>query len=191
MDGRGEKLNQWLIEHILPNEGLLRARIFSWCLPADIDVDDIMQETYAKLAVLDTVDNIEFPMAYFLQAARSVLMSHFRRSRRVETKAIDEGEWLEIADDSPLPDKQVSDAQQLTILSRAVSEMSEPIQSAFVLRFVHERSHREIGERLKISENAVQKMLARSLSALAHSIGRCEHKPQVAPGYGAARYQKK
>jgi RNA polymerase sigma-70 factor (ECF subfamily) len=59
---------RWLADQILPHEAALR----SWLrrkkdLP--IEADDLVQEAYATLAELDSVEHIHNPKAYLFQTA--------------------------------------------------------------------------------------------------------------------------
>ncbi len=162
----------WLSRHILPHEPALRAQLSRWRVPADLDVDDVVQETYAKLATLDYVDNIRNPRAYFFQIARSVILMHVRRSHLVSIQAVEQCEQLAVASDEPGPEAQASDRQQLHLLAAMIAALPGASRTAMTLRLVHELSHRGIGARLGMSPNAVQKILAKSLSTFIQQLGR-------------------
>lgn len=162
----------WLSRNILPHECSLRRIIGKWRLPEGLEAEDVIQESYAKIARLASIDQIASPKAYFLQIARSLLLMHVRRAKLVSIEVIADLERLHTADETPSPETRVSDREQLRLLAHAVARMGEPNRSVFVLRMIQELSHKEIGQRLGLSENAVQKMLARSLNSLALEIGR-------------------
>lgn len=163
----------WLSRHILPHEGALRAQLSRWRVPEDLDADDVIQEAYAKLSMLDEVESIRNPKAYFFQIARSLLLMHVRRSRVVSIQAVEQIEQLGVASDEPGPEVQASDRQQLHLLATMIAELPKVNQKAMTLRLVHELSHREIGDRLGMTANAVQKCLAKSLSSFIQQLGRC------------------
>ncbi|MEJ7936152.1 sigma-70 family RNA polymerase sigma factor, partial [Sphingobium sp. AN558] len=96
--------------------------------------------------------------------------------------AIDETDALLIAADEPSPEVQVSDREQLHLLAIAVSELPESWRRAFLLRMIDELPYRDIGERLGISDNAVQKLIAKSLGRLITGLGR-----SVNAGAGASK----
>lgn len=162
----------WLSRHILPHEPALRGQLSRWRVPDGLDADDIIQEAYAKLATLEDVETIRNPKAYFFQIARSVILMHVRRSRVVSIQAVEQIEQLGVASDEPGPDVQVSDRQQLRLLARMIAALPKISQTAMTLRLVHELSHREIGDRLGMTPNAVQKSLAKSLSTFVRELGR-------------------
>jgi RNA polymerase sigma-70 factor (ECF subfamily) len=162
----------WLARHVLPHEPALRRYLAAWRLPAGLDLEDVVQEAYARLASLESVADIREPGHYLFQVARSIILAHVRRSRVVSISSVADLEQMEIASDAPTPEVEVSDREQLHQLAVAVAELPEPSRSAFVLRVIHELPHREIGLRLGLSENAVQKMIARSIKFLMNRIGR-------------------
>jgi RNA polymerase sigma factor (sigma-70 family) len=164
---------QWLARHILPHEPALRAQLMRWRLPDGLDEDDVVQECYARLASLDSVAEIRTPKNYLFQAARSIIFAHLRHSQVVSIRAVDDLEQIGAAvDDHPGPETQTSDREQLHLLASAIAELPEPGRKAFMLRTIEELSHREIGQRLGMSDNAVQKSVAKSLHFLMRRLGR-------------------
>jgi len=164
----------WLGQHILPYEASLRAQLMRWRVPDDLDVDDIIQETYARLATLDDVESIRHPRAYFVRAARSIILMHVRRSRVVSIQAVEHIEQLAIPSDEPGPDVQASDRQQLQLLAAMIARQPKASRAAMTLRLAHGLSHHEIGDRLGMTANAVQKCLARTLASCVRQLGRSD-----------------
>ena len=163
---------RWIARHVLPHEAALRAQIKQWSLPVDLDADDIVQEIYAKFTLMDEVEKIRHPRSYMMTAARNVLLMHLRRAQVVSIVAIESLENFDPADDSPGPEARATDRQQLQRLADKVATFPEPARSAFTLRMIDGLPHRAIGERLGLSENAVQKNIAKSLKLLADWLGR-------------------
>lgn len=172
----------WIARHILPHEPTLRAHLRRLRLPDDLDPDDVVQEAYSRFAQLDSVDQILNPRAYLFSVARTILLMHVRHARVISIRAIDDTDARFIAADDPSPEVQVSDREQLHLLALAVSELPATWRRAFLLRMIEELPYREIGERLGISDNAVQKLIAKSLGRLIIALGR-----GVNAGAGASR----
>jgi len=168
----GDARTLWLSRNIVPHEGSIRRIVGSWRLPEGLEAEDIVQESYSKIASLPSVEQIVAPKAYFLQIARSILLMHVRRAKLVSIEVIADLEHLHTADEAPSPETCASDREQLRLLAQAVARMGEPNRSVFVLRMIQGISYKDIGQALGLSENAVQKMLARSLASLALEIGR-------------------
>ena len=71
--------NRWLAEHVLPHEAMIRARLRRLTRDSKSDIDDVIQETYAILARLESVEGIRNPRTYALQVAKSVFLQSIRR----------------------------------------------------------------------------------------------------------------
>lgn len=190
----------WLSRFILPHEPALRSQLSRWRMPDDLEIDDVIQEAYAKLTMLDDVASIVNPRAYFFQIARSIVWMHVRRSRIVSIQAVERIDELAVASDEPGPDVQVSDRQQLHLLAGLIANLPPTNRAAMTLRLVHDLSHREIGAKLGMSPNAVQKSLAKGLAMFIQILGRggnnsCQSSTERTPeeqtsDNGAARDQR-
>ena len=112
MTGVSEVRARWLAEHVLPHERRLR----SWLAQrrvVDLDVDDIVQETYAVLAELKQVDHIRNPRNYLYSVAHSIILQHVRRQRIVPIETMADLEHLGLYSDEPTPEEALSDFQEL------------------------------------------------------------------------------
>lgn len=161
---------RWFLRNILPHEQALR----NWLArrqPLGLDLDDIIQESYAILADLETVEDIRFPRAYLFQVARSVITRHVRRARVVSIRTMDDLADFDPADDYPSPERIAIDRDQLRRLAEAIASMPGRTQEAFVLRRVDGLSQREISARMAISENTVEKHISRGLRFLVDWFG--------------------
>jgi RNA polymerase sigma factor (sigma-70 family) len=162
----------WLARHILPHEPALRLQIGRWRLPDGLEADDVIQEAYARLAAMESVAEIRGPKNYLYQIARSIMLTHIRHAQVVSIRSVDDLAQVGAVADEPGPETQVSDREQLHLLALAVAELPEPNRKAFLLRTIEELSHREIGQRLGLSDNAVQKSIAKSVTLLMRRLGR-------------------
>lgn len=162
----------WIARNVLPHERALHAQILRWGLPHDLEADDVIQETYSRIASMDSVDGIHNARNYLFTIARNFIVSHVRRARVVSIRAVDNLDMFGIADDDPSPETRASDREQLYILAQAVAELPEPSRSAFLMRVMDELPHGVISKKLGMSENAVQKNIAKSVRLLLTRLGR-------------------
>lgn len=155
---------QWLAANVLPHERALRA----WLGPraAGGEVDDIVQETYAILAGLPTVDQIHNVRAYMFQVAQTVVLQRLRRAAIVRIDAVEEIEALRISNDEPSPEQLVSDRQELRQVAMLIAALPPKCREAFVLRKVDGLSQREIARRMGVSEGTVEKHIAKGVRLL-------------------------
>jgi RNA polymerase sigma-70 factor (ECF subfamily) len=160
----------WLARHALPHEPGLRAWLARRPL-AGLEIDDIVQETYAILAALERVDHIQTPRTYMFEVAKSVVLRGLRRSRIVAFEALAEAEGLEPPSDEPSPET-VADRQELGRLAALIAGLPTKCRQAFTLRKVHGLSQREVARRMGVSENTVEKHVGKGIGVLMNALGR-------------------
>jgi len=178
---------RWLAWHILPCEPGLRAQLARWRLPDGLEADDVVQECYSRLASIESVADIRNPRNYLYSIARTTVLMHIRRSRVISIRSIDDVDSYAVPAAAPSPEQQASDREQLHLLALAIGKLPEPGRRAFLMRVIDELSHREIGLRLGLTDNAVQKSVAKSLKLLADLLGRGGSDPSRASNPAAQR----
>ncbi|WP_367398614.1 RNA polymerase sigma factor [Sphingobium sp. OAS761] len=135
-------------------------------------IDDVVQETYAKLASLPAVDHIENPRAYFFRAALSVVATEVRRAPVVSMESLSEIERLSLkAEDLP-PDTQAEQREEFRLVADAIGRLPPKCREAFVLRKVQGLSQRETAQKLGLSESTVEKHVGRGIRHLINIFGR-------------------
>lgn len=169
MDDNESDRSAWLARHIMPAEAALRRWIQGYASPS-LDVDDIIQETYARLAGLPSVAEIENPRGYAFQTAYSIVLAHRRRSRIIPIMSVPDIDSIAMIAQEPSPEVQVSDREELRNVSRAVAALPSRVRQIFLLRRVHGLSQREVAQRLGTSENIVAKAMMNGLQAVLTSL---------------------
>jgi len=161
----------WLARHVLPVEPALRG----WLAKrpkSGLDIDDIVQETYAVLAGLDQVDHIQNPRTYTFQVAKSVILQALRRSQVVAFQTLAEVDGLEPPDDQPSPEQIVGDRQELARTAALIAGLPARCREAFTLRKVAGLSQRDVAHRMGVSENTVEKHVGKAIGLLMIAMGR-------------------
>lgn len=161
----------WLVRNALPHEPALRAWLARRPL-AGLEVDDIVQETYAILAALESVDHILNGRTYMFEVAKSVVLRSLRRSRIVAFEALAEAEALEPPSDEPSPETVAADRQELSRIAALIAGLPAKCREAFTLRKVHGLSQREVARRMGVSENTVEKHIGKGIGVLMNALGR-------------------
>ena len=94
----------WLARNVLPHEPLIRARLRKVYV-AGLDIDDVIQEMYARILSVPNMDSIRYPKQYAIQTAKAIIIDHLRRSQVI---AIDSCGSLDQLD-AALPETSVEE----------------------------------------------------------------------------------
>lgn len=168
MSTQSKEFVVWLARHVLPHEPALRhwLRGRTKLEQFGLTADDIIQEAYARLTTLPSVEHIQNPKAYLFRTAHSVLLQEIRRNRVIPIDSVESLDSLELMSHEPAPDRALELQQDMRILASAIGAMSKKCRIVFVLKKIHGYSQREIAQRLGISENTVETHLARGVKKL-------------------------
>lgn len=161
----------WLARNVLPHEAALRAWLRGRRL-AGFEIDDVVQETYARLVSAASVETVRNPKAYAFQTAHSVLMTHVRRSKVVSFHAVADIDHLGAVAPDPSPETQAIDRDELLRLAEAIAAMPDRVRDVFRLRRVEGMSQREVAQALNIAESTVEKHIGKAIRLLMDRFGR-------------------
>jgi RNA polymerase sigma-70 factor (ECF subfamily) len=170
----------WLAEFVMPCEPALRRWLSRHRVPG-LDVDDIIQETYAILTALPSVAEIRNAKKYTFQTAYSIILAYLRRARIVSITTVADVEHLGVTVDAPSPESEVGDREELRNVGDVVAALPKRVREVFILRRMDGLSQREVSQRLGISENAVEKCVARGVQALMSAFQRGGKPPLNTP----------
>lgn len=164
--------SRWLATHILPHEPDVRAWLRRTTQMTDADIDDAVQEAYAVLAKLDSVDAIRNPRGYLFQVVRSVFLQNLRRSQVVAIESIADLAELDVVDDAPSPEKHAFGLRELRRVETAIASMPTQVRKVFWLRRVEGLSQRETAQSLGLAEHTIEKYMARGVKLLLKQFDR-------------------
>jgi RNA polymerase sigma-70 factor (ECF subfamily) len=179
----------WLSRFVLQHEPALRAWL-SHRRIGGLEIDDIVQETYARLIAVESVDGITNVRNYMFQTAYSVIVSHVRRSKIVPFQTVSDLDQLGATTDESSPEDQTADRDELRRLARAIAALPGKIRDVFVLRRVNGLSQRDVAGRLGLSESTVEKHMSRSIYLLMTLISHSGNDTARASRAWGAKLQK-
>ena len=153
--------SHWFVEHLQPHESSLRAYLRS-SLSSSSDVDDVVQDTYARILKVRETAAIRSAKALLFAVARNAVRDLIRRRSVARHEPITE------IDDSPVLQDMMVDVvefvsrqQELALLSGAISALPARCREVLLLRKIQGLSQKEIATRLGISENTVETLVAK------------------------------
>lgn len=169
MDDQRDSIAAWVAREILPHEGAVRG----WASRrwgTLIDVDDVIQEVYCRIAALDSVAHIENGRAYVFRTVQAVVMDGFRRAKVANTRPMTEIDWIDVIDESPLADRRVEAIQELGRVNNLLSGLSSTGRRVIELRRIHGLSQKETARQLGVSESVVENHIVRGIRRILQAL---------------------
>jgi len=155
----------WLARNALPYENALRGWLSSRRLPG-LEIDDVIQETYARLIQAKDLDAVRNPKAYMFQTAWSVLVTQVRRERVIAMQTLVDVDQLALEADTPGPEQQVTDWDERLRLAEALAALPGKVGQVLRLRRVHGLSQKQVASHLGLAESTVEKHMHRGFLLL-------------------------
>lgn len=132
------------------------------------EAEDIAADVFAKVAEkYDTFDSSKASYStWIFTITKNMVISHFRKYR--ESEDISE---MEIADDSAAPLDTAILKEQSAVLAKALAAIPEKDRDIIIARYYYDKSFKEIGEMLGITEANARVSHGRVLKKLRELIG--------------------
>ena len=162
---------RWLARNLLPYEPIIRARLGRVQLYG-LEIDDIIQETYARIVSLPSLDSIRHPKQYAIQVATGIIIDHIRHSRVISINASGGLEQLDVSSPEAGPEKQMEFREEIAQVAHFLAALPPTTRETLILRRVEGLSQQETAQRLGISVKTVEKHMARGVLMLMELFGR-------------------
>jgi len=147
------------------------ARYFSRRLRDRSDVDDLVQEVFARVVGRDSTAPIGHLGKYLHQTAASVLADYARRrSARRSDAHVEFNPDLHGESDFD-PERIVSARQDVAVATAALLSLPERTRTIFVLRRLEGVPARQVAGQLGVSVSAVEKHMVRAVRHLSAAMG--------------------
>ena len=154
----GHDQARWFAEEVQPHESALRSWLHSK-FPTLTDVDDLVQETYARILRAHETDKLANPKAYLFTIARNAALDLFRRNRKFTIEPLVNEGPLCVIEDRPDAAEALSNSQEFEILRHAIDALPARCRQIMTLQKIQGLSNREIARRLGLSINTVNAQL--------------------------------
>ena len=161
-------MDEWFARNVLPHEPDLRRWLAR--VAADLDQDDMVQETYAALTrEWRTIRN---PRGFMFTVARNVLIRHLRHKRIVNIVTIADLEKLSVIDGQATGEQALVGREELSMLQQALAALPERCRQVLMLRKIEGLPQREVAARLGLSESTVEKHVSAGIRRCADWFAR-------------------
>jgi len=166
-----QERGRWLARHVLPHEPLIRARLHQVRVQ-DLEIDDVIQEMYARLLNMPSLESIRYPRQYAIQTAKSVVIDHLRHNRVVSIISSGSLEQLNIAVPEANTEERLEFQEEIQDIAGALAQLPAVCRETLILRRIEGLSQKETAKRLGIAEKTVEKHMARGVCKLMDLFGR-------------------
>jgi len=153
--------NSWLAKEILVHERALRGYLSRFFRNV-ADIEDVVQETYARLLNLNDSDSVAVRNwhAFLFASARNLALDRIRKARVVSLDTLAEMGGADVLDQTPSADEALNARQELALLLETIASLPDRCREVLTLRKLYGMSQREIARRLAITESTVEKHVA-------------------------------
>ncbi len=149
-------------QEIQSYERQLRAYLIK-TFPSLEDVDDIVQEAYARLLKSHEKKPVLEPKAMLFTIARNTVYDLFRRKKVVQFESLTQMPDSSVLDDRTHVRETVSLRDEINLLAQAVESLPTRCRAVMTLRMVYGYSQKEIAQELEIAVNTVKAQLAKGM----------------------------
>jgi RNA polymerase sigma factor (sigma-70 family) len=150
---------RWFAENVQPHERDLRAFLHRR-FPSLRDIDDLVQETYARLFDGGKAGEITEPRAYLFATARNAALDLLRKKHEVLVEDIEETRRPNVVEERPDSAESASRSQEHSLILEAIQALPSRCRDVLTLRKIHGLSYRDVATRLGITESTVNAQLA-------------------------------
>jgi len=141
------------------------ARYFGARVRRGVDVDDLVQEVFLRLARRTETEPVERLEGYVFAIANSVLTDTFRRDGRRIPQGGSSDQLAPTPDDRS-PERIYLAREEIDRVERGLRELPEKTRFVFVLNRYEDLSYSQIARQLGVSVSAVEKHMMRALAHL-------------------------
>ena len=148
----------WFSQHLLPHESMLRAWLRSR-FPTDLDVDDVIQESYLRILRTRKDKPIKAPKAFLFATSRNIALNMIRASNVRGDRSV-QIEDIDILDEGKSVQETIARNQELEALTAAIQTLPKKCRQIFTLCKVYGMTPKEISEELGLSLPTVYRQLS-------------------------------
>ena len=161
----------WFTAEVLPHEPALRAWLRARFGPR-CEVDDLVQETFARLLRTGGPAQIGSAKAFLFATARNLAIDQLRHNQVIAFESLTETDASHVWEDKPGVGESVSRRQELELLTAAIQSLPPRCRQVLTLRKIYGLPQKEIAAQLGISEHTVEAQVGIGVRRCAEYLAR-------------------
>ena len=155
MPSPDKRLGHWFNDCLQPHESMLRAWLRSR-FSDEHDIDDIVQEAYARVLRTRETTEIASPRAFLFATARNLALSNVRKRAVRSEFSLAEFDEIGVIDERVDIASEVARSEELELLAKAVQSLPVRCRQIITLRKIYGMSQKDIAKELGISVSTVE-----------------------------------
>ncbi len=152
-----------------PHESSLRSYLRN-VFPSLPDIDDLVQESYARLIRAREAGRVSYAKAFLFTTARNAALDFIRRRKVVAIDGVADLEELPVIEERANVTEAINRQQELELLAEAVRALPQRCCQVMTLRLLYGMPQKEIAAELRISEHTVKAQLAKGMRRCAEYL---------------------
>lgn len=163
------EVDLWFAREVLPLEAALMQFLqHHW--RNRTDVEDLVQDVYVRIYELAQKQLPEHPRHFVFTTAKHLLIDRARRSQIIPIEALPDADTLDIALDTPGPERNAIARDELRRLQDALDRLPARNREVVVLARIEGLTGREIAARMGLAEATVSHHLSNGIAQLADML---------------------
>jgi len=134
------------------------------------EIADLSQETYARIYETAHRERPVLVKPFLFQIARNLMIDRLRKQSVVSLESMTDIDWMNVPDDTPLPERQVAARQEIRLLQAALDDLPPRCRQIVIMLRVDGLSQKEVARQLGITIETVETQIAKGIRLLAQAI---------------------
>lgn len=153
---------RWFVEEIHAHDSSLKSYL-RVSFPDVRDVEDIVQESYARIWTYRATEPVRSAKAFLFKIAQRIALDVLRRQRRSPVSSVGNLDQLDVFDEGAAVHDALGRTEKIRLLIEAIDALPRRCREVVIQRKLKLLPQREVAERLGISEKGVEIQLSRGL----------------------------
>ncbi len=157
--------DEWFRDQIYPHDLALKSYLRSR-FPAVRDVEDVVQESYARTWKAKLATKIDNSKSFLFSVARNLARDVLRKKRRTPIVELPEVDPTLVLDDAPGIVETAVKQDDLDLLARVLASLPTRCRTIMILCRVEGLSQKEVAERLGLAASTVETQVGNGLARM-------------------------